>query len=77
MHPTPRNLLYIRQLDRRGFPADVIYRRCQERLVWDGPLPSVAEILAITRPPRTPPVTAQPGPPDGHSGDVGAGGPGI
>lgn len=51
MHPTPRNLLYIRQLDRRGFPAEVIYRRCQERLVWDGPLPSVADILAITKSP--------------------------
>lgn len=48
MRQTPRNVLFILQQHKRGAPAHVIYHRCAERLVWDGPLPSVTDILRIT-----------------------------
>lgn len=50
--PTARNLVYIQRLAARGFSAETIYQRIQERLSWDGPFPSVADIAEITGSPR-------------------------
>lgn len=61
MRQTPRNILFILQLDRKGVPPGIIYERCKERLVWDGPLPSMNDILHVT---RTPPARAVASGPD-------------
>lgn len=70
LRQTPRNLLFIRQLDRQGIPAHVIYHRCAERLVWDGPLPDVADILKIIQ--RSPVAGRVPAAPVGAGTTTGA-----
>lgn len=61
MRQSPHNVRFILMLDKRGLPPGVIWQRCCERLVWDGPLPSVSDIIAITGTPAHRPVS-DPGP---------------
>ncbi len=46
MHHADR--AYILSLHRRGLDPGTIYRRCEERIGWRGPLPTLATILEIT-----------------------------
>lgn len=41
---SPRDRDFIVRLAQRGLAVDEIFRRVNERLVWDGPRPSVREL---------------------------------
>ncbi len=45
MKLTARNVSFIRLKAEQGLSANEIYRRCMERMVWDGAFPSVSEIV--------------------------------
>lgn len=42
-----RDWNFLRRLNARGLSTAEIYRRCHERLVWDGPFPSIDDIKAV------------------------------
>lgn len=46
---SPRNRHYIRIRYRQGLTVNEIWRRCHERLIWDGPLPSVKDIEIVIK----------------------------
>ena len=75
MRMTHRNLLFVRRHHGKGVPIGEIFRKCADNLGWDGPLPSIEDIEAITRSPAQPSAPVEPGPTEaGHL--IGAGGPG-
>ena len=46
---SPRNQRFIALKASQGLSVNEIYRRCLERLTWDGPLPTIHEIESISR----------------------------
>lgn len=47
IRPTASNLTYIQRLADRGLSPNQIAVRCQERLVWHGPLPHADDIRQL------------------------------
>jgi hypothetical protein len=46
MHDTPSNLHLIRQMTKQGHPPAIVMQRCCEHLGWQGPHPTIREIVA-------------------------------
>jgi uncharacterized protein YqcC (DUF446 family) len=75
-----RDRAFITQKHMQGLNPSQIYARCEERLGWVGPLPSMKQIIEITRSlPR--PRAVEPGPAEKASRPgtaiAGAAGPGV
>ena len=47
MRETRSNVAFIRRQANRGATAGQIAVRCEERLTWDGPLPTTKDILRV------------------------------
>ncbi len=44
---SPRNVVFILLKARQGLPVSVIWERVAERLAWDGPIPTSADIVKL------------------------------
>lgn len=76
-----RDRAFITQKHMQGLNPSQIYARCEERLGWVGPLPSMKQIVEITRslprPRAVEPGPAREAPQTAGAATAGSAGPGV